>query len=81
LNDPISEEGSRLFAGLCHSFIYQRTIRNQSLTIGQMLWRTVRSGKPRREPARLALAGFSSRRRGGLVHDCIGTQSMGCTDR
>lgn len=32
-SDPRLDAGSRLFAGLCHSFIYQPSLRNQALTI------------------------------------------------
>ena len=34
-DDRVTDTASRLFAGMSHSFIYQRTLRNRALTVGQ----------------------------------------------
>jgi len=44
LTDPEEELAAEFFAMLCHSFIYQRTPRNELLTIAQIGWMTLRRG-------------------------------------
>lgn len=34
-DDPVTDTASRIFAGMSHSFIYQRTLKNRALTVGQ----------------------------------------------
>lgn len=37
ISDPLQIEAARFFAMLCHSFLYQRTVRNRGLTVGEQL--------------------------------------------
>lgn len=36
ITDALQIESSRIFAMLCHSFLYQRTVRNRSLTLAEL---------------------------------------------
>ena len=46
IKDVRGESAAALFAGLCHSFIYQPTLRNRLLTIVQFAVTGVREGAP-----------------------------------
>lgn len=54
---------SRLFAALCHSFIYQRTLKNQLLTSMETLWRMANKPFQGAQALNRARAAFSEHKR------------------
>ncbi len=60
--DSDMELSARLFAGLCHSFIYQPTFRNKTLCTLEIIRRTAFSGQRGLAVRQAALAAFTARR-------------------
>jgi glycosyltransferase involved in cell wall biosynthesis len=66
IKDVRGESAAALFAGLCHSFIYQPTLRNRLLTITQFAVTGVRFGTPGVHAGIDALRAFRQQRRAVL---------------
>ncbi|GEM_PF-1409203 len=67
--DPLNDAAARLFAGLCHSFIYQRTWRNMTLTLGEMALTVLRSPRTGWRADLAAVRAFARRRAGGAEEE------------
>jgi hypothetical protein len=62
IQSPELEHAARVFAMLCHSFIYQPTLRNKALTSAELVRQLL--SHPLRTPRRLRIGGraFAARR-------------------
>jgi glycosyltransferase involved in cell wall biosynthesis len=62
-DDPNKERASRLFAGLTHAFLYQPTVRNRLLAVGQCMIEMVKGGLPAIRDSGRARRAYRRRRR------------------
>jgi glycosyltransferase involved in cell wall biosynthesis len=63
LADPEGELAAEFFAMLCHSFIYQPSLKNKLLSLSQIGWMTLRNGKLAKPALRKAATGYRSQAR------------------
>jgi hypothetical protein len=68
LADPEGELASEFFAMLCHSFIYQPSLKNRLRSVGQIGWMMIRRGKSAMRALRVALPEYTRQSRRVRAH-------------
>lgn len=69
--DPYEDLASRIFASMCHSFVYQPSVANRMMTSAQIVLESTRGGKLGRRAVRRGIRAFREHRlrlpdRGGV---------------